>query len=90
MGEYYDKDKFTGGRSSYGASGGGTPPPPPPRRPYQTPPPPPKKNKNNSGWYSWPVIIVLFALGIWPIALALLFLNLFGDNGKNKKTVNTS
>ncbi|MDE7261690.1 MAG: hypothetical protein K2N78_06480, partial [Oscillospiraceae bacterium] len=64
MGEYYDKEKFTGNRGR----GGSTPPPPPPRRPYQTPPP---KSKSNSGWYSWPVIIILFCLGIWPIALVL-------------------
>ncbi|MDE7221338.1 MAG: 5-bromo-4-chloroindolyl phosphate hydrolysis family protein, partial [Oscillospiraceae bacterium] len=49
------------------------------RRPYQ--PPPPRPN-NNSGWYSWPVIIILFSLGIWPLALVLLFLNLFGDGKK--------
>ena len=80
MGEYYDKDKFTGNRSR----GGSTPPPPPPKRPYQTPPPRPQ---SNSGWYSWPVIIILFCLGIWPIALVLLFLNIFGDG---KKGANTS
>lgn len=84
MGEYYDKEKFTGGRASSGNRnpGGGTPPP---KRPYQTPPSggrrtPPKQN--NSGWYSWPVIIILFSLGIWPIALVLLFFNLFGDSKK--------
>ena len=92
MGEYYDKEKFTGGRPSGGGPRnsqtpppGGYPPPPnrgpyqtpPPRRPYQTPPP--VQKKNNSGWYSWPVIIILFAVGAWPIALALLFLNIFSD-----------
>lgn len=88
MSEYYNKDKFTGQGGASGTSGGGgqSPPPnrgsyqtPPPRRPYQAPQP---KDQNNSGWYSWPVIIVLFALGIWPVALALLFLNLFGGNKK--------
>lgn len=96
MADYYDKDKFTGGRNS--TSGNPfeeqsppksyqTPPggqrsyqTPPPRRPYQTPP----KKQNNSGWYSWPVIIVLFAVGLWPIALALLFVNLFGDKNRSK------
>ena len=86
MGEYYDKDKFTGNRGT--AGGGQSTPPPPPRRPYQSPPPPPRKQQNNSGWYSWPVIIILFSLGIWPIALVLLFFNLFGDS--KKKSVNTS
>lgn len=88
----------SGGPGQSGAPGGGyqpppnqrsyqTPPPnrgpyqaPPPNRPYQAPP----NQQSNAGWYSWPVIIVLFALGIWPIALVLLFLNLFG--GKKKPT----
>ena len=97
MGEYYDKEKFTGGRSSGGPYNGQTPPPggyppppnrgpyqtPPPRRPYQTPPP--IQKKSNSGWYSWPVIIILFAVGVWPIALALLFLNIFSDGKKAGK-----
>ena len=99
MGEYYDKEKFTGGRSSGGQTpppGGYQPPPnrgpyqtPPPRRPYQTPPPPNKK-KNNSGWYSWPVIIILFAVGAWPIALALLFLNIFSDSKRTGKGAGAS
>ena len=97
MGEFYDKEKFTGGRApSGGASPNRQTPPnggnyqsppnrgpyqtPPPRRPYQTPPQQQSRKQNKSGWYSWPVIIILFALGVWPIALALLFLNLFGDN----------
>lgn len=79
MGEYYDKEKFTGNRGR----GGATPPPPPPKRPYQTPPP---RSNSNSGWYSWPVIIILFCLGIWPIALVLLFLNIFGDEKMHKGT----
>jgi len=86
MGEFYDKEKFTGGRTpSGGHTGGSTPPPegsrsaPPPKRPYQTPP-----KSSNSGWYSWPVIIILFSLGIWPVALVLLFFNLFGDKKKRE------
>lgn len=99
MGEYYDKEKFTGGRPSGGQTpppGGYQPPPnrgpyqpPPPRRPYQTPPPSPKK-KNNSGWYSWPVIIILFAVGVWPVALALLFLNIFSDGKRAGKGTGAS
>ncbi len=70
MDDYFDKDKFTGGGQ------GKTPPPPrPPQRPPQ---------QNNAGWYSWPVIIILFSLGIWPVALVLLLLNLFGDSGRRK------
>ena len=45
----------------------------------------PQKKPNNSGWYSWPIIIVLFALGIWPVALILLFVNIFGE-GKRRTT----
>ena len=44
-----------------------------------------QKKPNNSGWYSWPIIIVLFALGIWPVALILLFVNIFGE-GKRRTT----
>ena len=43
---------------------------------------PDPKNTDNSGWYSWPAIIILFALNLWPIALALLFFNVFGDEKK--------
>lgn len=70
MGEYYDKNKFTGGSPGQGQ----TPPSSPP--PYQPPP----KRKENTGWYSWPVIIILFCVGAWPIALALLLYNIFSEN----------
>ena len=46
---------------------------------------PPQKKPDNSGWYSWPIIIILFALGIWPIALVLLFINIFGDEKRKKQ-----
>ena len=72
MDDYFDKDKFTG---SAGGQGKTPPPPRPPQRPPQ---------QNNAGWYSWPVIIILFSLGIWPVALVLLFLNIFGDSGRRK------
>ena len=45
---------------------------------------PPQKKKDDDWWYSWPVIIVLFALNLAPIALVLLFINLSGDEKKNK------
>ena len=85
MAEYYDKNKFTGsraapgGETSPGGTGGsaGCTPPPPNSRAYR-----PSGKQDNSGWYSWPVIIILFSLGIWPVALALLFFNLFGDSRK--------
>ena len=62
MAEYYDKEKFTGGRK----------------------PTPPRKKRDDDWWYSWPVIIGLFALNLAPIALVLLFINLSGDEKKNK------
>ena len=64
MSDYYDRDKFTGG----GSGGQQNPPPPPPH----------KKPDNNAGWYTWPIIIILFATGVWPVALILLFVNIFG------------
>ena len=69
MDDYFDKEKFTGGEGSFQD-------PPPPRRPQ------PRK-QDNSGWYIWPVIIILFAVGVWPVALLLLFYNISGS-GKKK------
>lgn len=46
---------------------------------------PPQKKPDNSGWYSWPIIIVLFALGLWPVALILMFINIFGDEKRKKQ-----
>ena len=66
MSDYYDRDKFTGGR--------------------QGPPPPQRKPENNRGWYSWPLIIVFFSIGLWPVALILLMVNLFGGDGKKSAT----
>ena len=66
MSDYYDRDKFTGGR--------------------QGPPPPQRKPENNRGWYSWPLIIVFFSIGLWPVALVLLMVNLFGGDGKKPAT----
>lgn len=45
----------------------------------------PQKKPDNSGWYSWPIIIVLFALGLWPVALILMFINIFGDEKRKKQ-----
>ena len=67
MSGYYDRDKFTGGQDPSGGR--------------QTPPP--QKKPDNAGWYIWPLIIILFAVGAWPVALILLFVNIFGD-GKGK------
>ena len=46
---------------------------------------PPQKKPDNRGWYSWPIIIVLFALGLWPVALILMFINIFGDEKRKKQ-----
>lgn len=50
---------------------------------------------NGSGipwWISWPFIIILFSMGLHPVALALLFLRIFGDDSKvtKKSTTTTS
>jgi len=47
--------------------------------------PDPKKT-DNTGWYSWPTVIVFFALGLWPIALALMFFNIFGAEKKKRRS----
>ena len=73
MGDYYDKNKFTGG---------GRQPPDysdPPRRSSG------RKGQDNTGWYSWPLIILMFAVGAWPIALILLFFNTFGGESNQKR-----
>lgn len=39
----------------------------------------PQKQPDNTGWYSWPAIIVLFAIGLWPLALVLLLRNILSS-----------
>ena len=41
--------------------------------------------KKGSQGISWALIIILFAFGIWPIALILLFLKLFGKDGQKNQ-----
>src|SRR5699024_955525 len=41
--------------------------------------------KKQEGVGIWVAIVVLFALGAWPIALILLFVKLFGDDDKKKR-----
>lgn len=38
--------------------------------------------KKTGGDWGWPLIVLLFALGVWPIALVLLFMKLFGSDEK--------
>lgn len=73
MSEFYDKDKFAGNGA-------------------QRPTPPHKRDTKPEGdmsWLMWPAIIVLFSIGAWPIALALLFYNIFRDD-KGQKKANVS
>ena len=42
-----------------------------------------KKKDNDIG--SWALIVILFALGIWPVALFLLFAKLFGSDEKQRQ-----
>ncbi len=93
MSEYYDKNKFSG--SQPGTPPPRTPPPPkaPPKRP--APPPPTRQQRqsrpaNEGWWYSWPVIVILFAMGIWPVALGLLFYNIFQDDKQQKQRRQTA
>ena len=46
-----------------------------------------KSKKKQEGVGMWVAIVVLFVLGAWPIALILLLVKLFGDDGKKKRTV---
>ena len=43
---------------------------------------PPRKQPDHTGWYSWPAIIVLFAIGLWPVALFLMLRKVFGSQEK--------
>ena len=101
MGEYYDKDQFTGGATQgqeqkqtgwgygteysrgtgagWGGGAQGQNPAPPPRPPQRS------KKEDETWWYSWPAIIILFSLGAWPIALILLFYNMFAAADKQRK-----
>lgn len=43
------------------------------------------KRKKDSDWLSWVLIVILFAVGLFPIALVLLLIKLFASDGKGKK-----
>lgn len=72
MSEYYEKDKFTGNNT------------PPSRAPNNRR----KEDDDNTRWYIWPIIIVCFSVGAWPIALALLLYSVFRGNNSRKKNTN--
>ncbi len=42
-----------------------------------------RKQKSGGDW-GWPLIVFLFALGVWPVALLLLFSKLFGSDEKQQ------
>ena len=44
------------------------------------------KNKKREGVGAWVAIVVLFAVGLWPIALVMLLVKLFGDDNKKRRT----
>lgn len=41
--------------------------------------------QKEGGWGSWALIVFLFAIGVWPVALFLLFSKLFGNDVKKKQ-----
>lgn len=45
-----------------------------------------RKNQRDDGWLSWALIVFLFAVGAWPVALVFLFIKLFGDDEKESRT----
>lgn len=56
MSEYFDKDKFTGDA-----------PPPPPQPPRQR-----KNPQDEWEWLKWPLVIILFSVGLWPLGIIAL------------------
>lgn len=44
------------------------------------------KKKEDSESISWALIVFLFAIGVWPVALVLLFSKLFAPDEKRKQT----
>ena len=45
-----------------------------------------RKNNRDDSWLSWALIIFLFVVGAWPVALLFLFIKLFGDDEKESRT----
>nr|WP_326127757.1 5-bromo-4-chloroindolyl phosphate hydrolysis family protein [uncultured Oscillibacter sp.] len=45
-----------------------------------------RKNDRDDSWLSWALIIFLFVVGAWPVALLFLFIKLFGDDEKGSRT----
>ena len=45
-----------------------------------------QQKKKDNDWGSWVLIVALFALGVWPVALFLLFMKLFASDEKKQQT----
>ena len=45
------------------------------------------KRKKDSDWLSWVLIVILFAVGLFPVALILLLVKLFASDGRGKQTL---
>ena len=43
------------------------------------------QQKKDNDWFAWVLIVFLFAVGLAPLALLLLFFKLFGGDGKKKQ-----
>lgn len=43
------------------------------------------RKKEDNDWGSWALIVFLFAIQLWPVALFLLFAKLFGSDAKQKQ-----
>ena len=57
MSEYFDKEKFTGDAQ---------------RQTQSQPPRSPKNSQEDLGWLKWPLVIILFSTGLWPLAIIAL------------------
>lgn len=44
------------------------------------------KRNNDDSWFPWALIVFLFVVKAWPIALLMLFIKLFGDDEKQNRT----
>ena len=45
-----------------------------------------RRNNHDDSWFPWALIIFLFVIKVWPIALVMLFIKLFGEDEKKERT----
>lgn len=43
------------------------------------------KKQKQEGVGAWIAIVILFAVGLWPIALVMLLVKLFGNDGQKRR-----